>query len=434
MKYYLAIDLGATSGRHVVGYIKNGEIILDEIHRFKTGMDDSPNGLVWDIPRLFKEIKVGIKKAFEKYKVIESLSIDTWGVDFVLMNGDKEITPFYAYRNERCVKASDELHMIISFEELYKETGIQFAPFNTIYQLFADLKSGRLNEATDYLMLPSYFTYKLTGVKTHEYTNESTGALLNPYTKEYNFEILEKLGLPTKLFKNIANPGYFVGNLLPEIQKEVGGDTKVILCASHDTASAFESINADEDSIILSSGTWSLLGIKSRDPIINDTSLKINYTNEGGVGYIRFLKNIMGMYLANCVKDEIGLSFKTIDSLILNSKYKETFDVNDPILNAPKSMKAAILNLLKDNPPLNDIDLFASIYHSQAICYKKAIEELEKITNKEYKKIYIIGGGARNAFLNHLINVYTNKKVIAYSIEATALGNIKVQMKASKEL
>ena len=434
MKYYLAIDLGASSGRHVIGYIKDGEILLDEIHRFKTGMDDSPNGLVWNIPRLFNEIKIGIKKSFEKYQLIESLSIDTWGVDYVLMNGDKEITPFYSYRNERCVKASNELHKIISFKELYKETGIQFAPFNTIYQLFADLKSGRLNEATDYLMLPSYFTYKLTGIKTHEYTNESTGALLNPYTKEYNFEILEKLGLPTKLFKNIAHPGYFVGNLLPEIQKELGGDTKVILCASHDTASAFESINADEDSIILSSGTWSLLGIKSRDPIINDTSLKANYTNEGGVGYIRFLKNIMGMYLANCVKDETGLSFKTIDSLILNSKYKETFDVNDPSLNAPKSMKTAILNLLKDNPPLNDIDLFASIYHSQAICYKKAIEELEKITNKEYKKIYIIGGGARNAFLDHLVNVYTNKKVIALPIEATALGNIKVQMKASKEL
>ena len=434
MKYYLAIDLGATSGRHVVGYLKDGEIVLEEIHRFKTCMDDSPNGLVWDIPRLFNEIKIGIKKAFEKYKVIESLSIDTWGVDYVLMNGDKDITPYYAYRNERNFKASNEFHKIISFEELYKKTGIQFTPFNTIYQLFADLKSGRLDDATDYLMLPSYFTYKLTGVKTHEYTNESTGALLNPYTKEYDFDVLDKLGLPRKLFKNMTYPGYIVGNLLPEIQKEVGVNTKVILCASHDTASAFESINTDEDSIILSSGTWSLLGIKSKEPIVNDVSLKANYTNEGGVGYIRFLKNIMGMYLANRVKDETDLTFKIIDSLILDSKYKETFDVNDPSLNAPKSMKDAILNLLKDNPPQNDIDLFASIYHSQALCYKKAIEELEEVTKKEYKKIYIIGGGARNAFLDHLVNAYTNKKVIALPIEATALGNIKVQMKASKEL
>ena len=434
MRYYLAIDLGATSGRHVVGYLKDGEIVLEEVHRFKTCMDDSPNGLVWNTPRLFSEIKIGIKKTFERYNAIESLSIDTWGVDYVLMNGDKDITPYYAYRNDRNFKASNEFHKIISFEELYKKTGIQYTPFNTIYQLFADLKSGRLNEATDYLMLPSYFTYKLTGVKTHEYTNESTGALLNPYTKEYNFDVLDKLGLPRKLFKNIVFPGYIVGNLLPEIEKEVGGNTKVILCASHDTASAFESVTTDENSIILSSGTWSLLGIKSREPIINDMSLKANYTNEGGVGYIRVLKNIMGMYFANRVKDETDLTFKIIDSLILNSKYKETFDVNDLSLNAPKSMKTAILNLLKENPPQNDIDLFASIYHSQALCYKKAIEELEEVTKKEYKKIYIIGGGARNAFLDHLVKVYTNKKVIALPIEATALGNIKIQMKASKEL
>ena len=434
MKYYLAIDLGASSGRHVIGYVKDGEIILDEVHRFKTCMDESVDGLVWDIPRIYNEIKLGIKKAFEKYPSIESLSIDTWGVDYVLMNGDKEITPYYAYRNERCAKASDEVHKIIPFDELYKKTGIQFASFNTLYQLYDDLQKGRLQNATDYLMLPSYFTYKLTGIKTHEYTNESTGALLNPYTGEYNFDALDKLNLPRKLFKNIAKPGYLVGNLLPEISEEVGGNTKVILCASHDTASAFESVNISDESIILSSGTWSLLGIKSKEPVISDESLKSNYTNEGGVGYIRFLKNIMGMYLANRVQEETGLSFKIIDTLIQNSKYHETFDVNDPSLNAPKSMKEAILKLLKDNPPKNDINIFASIYHSQALCYKKAIEELEKITNKKYMRIYIIGGGARNAYLDHLVGVYTGLKVIAMPIEATALGNIKIQMKASKEL
>ena len=238
MKYYLAIDLGASSGRHVVGYLEGSEVVLKEVHRFKTCMDDSPDGLVWDIPRLLNEIKVGIKKAFEEYKDIESLSIDTWGVDYVLMNDDKEITPYYAYRNERCIKASEKVHKIIPFEELYKKTGIQFASFNTIYQLYDDLEKGRLDEATDYLMLPSYFTYKLTGIKTHEYTNESTGALLNPVNGEYNLDVIDKLKLPRKLFKNIAKPDYFVGELLPEIQKEVGGNTKVILCASHDTASA----------------------------------------------------------------------------------------------------------------------------------------------------------------------------------------------------
>lgn len=434
MKYYLAIDLGASSGRHVIGYLDNGKIVLEEIHRFKTCMDESNNGLVWDIPRLFNEIKIGIKKAFVKYKDIESLSIDTWGVDYVLMNEDKEIPPFYAYRNERCLLASEEVHKIIPFKELYKKTGIQFAPFNTVYQLFDDKQKGRLKEATDYLMLPSYFTYKLTGQKVHEYTNESTGALLNPYSNEYEASILNKLGIPNKLFKNIVTPGYFAGYLLEDIQKEVGGNTKVIMAPSHDTASAFEAVDNDEETIILSSGTWSLLGIKSKEVIINEESLRANYTNEGGVNYIRFLKNIMGMYLVNRVIDETGMTFELLAKELPDSKYCELFDVNDASLSAPKNMKSAILNLLKDKPPKNDIDLFASIYHSMALGYKKAINELERIVNKKYKKIIILGGGAKNNYLNQLVKKYTDKEVIPLPVEATSLGNIKTQMKASKEL
>ena len=434
MKYYLAVDLGASSGRHIIGYHDNVNIKLVEVYRFNTGMSKSPNGLVWDIPQFLKDIIKGIKIAFSKYHNIESLSIDTWGVDYVLMNGNKEITPYYAYRNARCEIASKQVHDIIPFKKLYRITGIQYASFNTIYQLFDDLKKGRLESATDYLMLPSYFTYKLTGIKTHEYTNESTTALLNAKSGEYDNSIIEQLGLPKKLFNSIQKPEDYVGELLPEIQKEVGGNCKVILCASHDTGSAFESVDIPEDGLIISSGTWSLLGIKSKKAIITETSLKANYTNEGGVGYVRFLKNIMGMYLANRVKEETGLNYRTIDSFIDNSPYDETFNVNDPSLVAPKNMKEAILNLLKNNPPKNDIDLFASIYHSLALCYKKTIEELEMVTKKKYKKIYIVGGGAKNIYLNHLVNLYTGLKVIALPIEASALGNIKIQMKASKEL
>ena len=434
MKYFLAIDLGATSGRHVIGYKLDGEIQLKEIHRFRTEMDDSPDGLVWNIPRILNEIKEGIRKAFEIFPKIESISIDTWGVDYVLMDGDKEITPYYAYRNERCQKSVQKVHKIIGFNDIYRKTGIQFAAFNTLYQLYDDKQKRRLDNATDYLMLPSYFSYKLTGIKTHEYTNESTGALLNVETSDYDYELLDKLELPRRLFNKMQKPGSVVGDLLPEVQKEVGGNSKVILCASHDTASAFESVNVDDESIVLSSGTWSLLGIKTKTPIVSEESLNSNYTNEGGVGYIRFLKNIMGMYLANRVREETGLHFRYIDSVIFDSKYNETFDVNDPSLSAPKNMKQAILNLLKDNPPKNDIDLFASIYRSQAICYKKAIDELEKITGKTFNKIYIIGGGAKNIYLNNMVKEYTGLKVIPMPIEATALGNILVQMKASKEL
>ena len=432
MKYYLAIDLGASSGRHVIGYLENNEIKLEEIHRFKTEMDNSSDGLVWDIPRIFNEIKIGIKKAFQKYPKIESLSIDTWGVDYVLLNGDKEIPPYYAYRNERCQKSAEKVHNFLKFDEIYGKTGIQFATFNTIYQLYDDKLKGRLENATDYLMLPCYFAYKLSGVKTHEYTIESTGSFLDPKTRRYAFDLLDKLELDKRFFTRLIMPGHMVGELLPDIQKEVGGNTKIVLCASHDTASAFEAIDVDEESLILSSGTWSLLGIKSPKPIISKESLDANYTNEGGVGYIRFLKNIMGMYLTNRVKDETGLSFDEIAEGLKKSNYSETFDVNDPSLNAPVKMKEAIVDLLKLNPPKNDFEIFSSIYHSMALCYKKSTEELEKITGKKYKKLYIIGGGAKNKYLNELVQKYTKLEVIAMPIEATSLGNIKVQMKANE--
>ena len=432
MKYYLAIDLGASSGRHVIGYLENNEIKLEEIHRFKTEMDNSSDGLVWDIPRIFNEIKIGIKKAFQKYPKIESLSIDTWGVDYVLLNGDKEIPPYYAYRNERCQKSAEKVHNFLKFEEIYGKTGIQFAAFNTIYQLYDDKLKGRLENATDYLMLPCYFAYKLSGVMTHEYTIESTGSFLDPRTRHYAFDLLDKLELDKRFFTRLIMPGHVVGELLPDIQKEVGGNTKIVLCASHDTASAFEAIDVDEESLILSSGTWSLLGIKSPKPIISKESLDANYTNEGGVGYIRFLKNIMGMYLTNRVKDETGLSFDEIAEGLKKSNYTETFDVNDPSLNTPVKMKEAIVDLLKRNPPKNDFEIFSSIYHSMALCYKKSIEELEKITMKKYKKLYIIGGGAKNKYLNELVQKYTKLEVIAMPIEATSLGNIKVQMKANE--
>lgn len=430
MRYYLAIDLGATSGRHVVGHLENGEIVLEEIHRFKTGMDNSKDGLVWNIPRFFEEIKIGIKKAFAKYRKIESLAIDTWGVDYVLMNKDREIPPFYAYRNERNNKAIERLHKLVPFKELYERTGIQFVPINSIYQFYDDLEKGRLDKATHYLMLPSYFSYKLTGIKSHEYTNESTAVLLNAKTGEYDKELLNKIGLPLKLFNNIEKPGKILGNLLPEVAKEVGGQTKVILCASHDTGSAFEGIDCPEDAVIINSGTWSIFGIKSKEPICNEKSLAANFTNEGGVGYIRFLKNIMGMWIVSQVCEQEHEDFLVMQNSLDNNTYEEVFDVNDPSLVAPKNMKQAIMELLKHNPPKDNFDLFNSIYNSLAECYNKTTKELEMVTGKHYNYIYIVGGGARNKYLNKLVEKHTGRKVVALPIEATSLGNIKVQMKA----
>lgn len=431
---YLAIDLGASSGRHIVGYKKGNRIVLKEVYRFKTLMDDSPDGLVWDLKRIFSDIKFGIKNAFKLYPNIVSLSIDTWGVDYVLMNNSKEIPPFFAYRNTRNLVSNEIVNKIVPFEELYKLAGIQSAPFNTIYQLYADKRAGRLNEATDYLMIPSYFTYKLTGKKTHEYTNESTSSLLNPKSGGYLYPLIDALELPRSLFGKMSYPGEYVGELLPSIRKLVNGNCKVYLCASHDTASAFEAVDIDNKTVLISSGTWSLLGIKSDHPIISEESMKANYTNEGGVGYIRFLKNIMGMWIANQLKIETNLTQEFVDKNIDSVHYKVTFDVNDKTLLSPTSMKKAVVKLLEKCPPQNNLELFSSVYRSMAKSYKDAIDELETITGNKIEKIMIIGGGAKNKYLNKLVEEYTGKQVIAKPVEATALGNIKMQMKASKEL
>lgn len=431
MKYYLAIDLGASSGRAIVGYESKGKIRCEEIHRFNNGMKDSPDGLVWDYDYLFKEIKVGIKKAFSLYN-ISSISIDTWGVDYVLLKGDEPIHPFYAYRNERVNAVYDEVHSIIPFVELYKKTGIQFVNFNTIYQLYDDYKKGRLEQVTDMLMVPQYFSFLLTGKKAYEYTDCSTTGLLNCFTRQFDEEILTKLHLDFLKEKKIEQPGTILGDLTPELQKELGGNAPVVLCASHDTASAFEAIDIPEDALILSSGTWSLLGAKLKEPDTSEESLKANYANEGGVGYIRYLKNIPGMWIPNSIFRKKNIPLAKFDTYLYSASYNEVFDVNDPSLTTPEDMEKAVLTLLKHNPPKTGVSLLASIYNSLAVCYKKNIEIIEKNLNKKFHSLYIIGGGAKNAYLNNKVQKLVNIKVIPMPIEATSIGNIKMQIKAIK--
>jgi rhamnulokinase len=221
MKYYLAIDIGASSGRHIVGHIEGGELVTREVYRFPNGMDKVGGSLVWDTERLLREVKKGIKEAFLIYPEIESLSIDTWGVDYVLMKGDEEVYPTYAYRDSRVDGPIEEVHSIIPFAELYERTGIQFNKFNTIYQLYADKLAGRLEGVTDFLMIPEYLMYKLTGAKKKEFTEASTTGLVNADTLEYDTEIFRTLGLPETLIKKIDKPGDLVGSLSKEVANEV---------------------------------------------------------------------------------------------------------------------------------------------------------------------------------------------------------------------
>ena len=436
MKYYLGIDIGASSGRAIIGYIKDNKLELDEVYRFPNSVIMDNNHLIWDINNIFNEVKNGIRKALEKYPHIESMSIDTWGVDYVLMDGDKEILPCISYRDTRTNEVIDIVHKIIPSEELYNITGCQEQSFNTIYQLYWDKVNGRLDKANNFLMIPEYLIYKLTGVMVHEYTNASTTSLLDSHTFNYSDEIIKRLGFKKELFKSISKPGRVVGELSKSIQEEVCGNILVKLCATHDTGSAVEGIPIEDDNPYLSSGTWSLLGIKNSSVINNSKARLANYSNEYGPNYIRFQKNIMGLWIIQRLSKEMNLDFKEMVQLSKESSYKEIFDVNDKVFLSSLNMKDEIINWFKRNNktlPKDNKDIINATYLSLAYSYSIAIKELEDITNKKYSKLYIVGGGAKNSYLNELTINYTGLDVIALPIEATAIGNIINQMEDSCE-
>ncbi len=422
MKRVLAIDIGASSGRHIVGRIENGAWKTDEVYRFPNGVTERDGHLIWDIDALSAHVKKGIALAKEKYPQIESLSIDTWGVDYVLMNGDEAIRPVYAYRDHRTETALDRVHARMPFSELYRRTGIQFQPFNTIYQLYADKESGRLEAATDFLMIPEYLLYRLCGVKSHEYTNATTTGMVGVKTGEYDPAIIAALDLPKHLFHKLQQPGTQIGTY---------DGIRVVLCATHDTGSAVEGIPMDGNAPYISSGTWSLLGVKTPKPITDETSEAKNWSNEGGVGYNRYQKNIMGMWLVNRLRAELcpDKAWSEITAEAEASAFDETVDANAAAFLAPESMRIAFDSALIQRPKAAG-DYFRCAYRSLALSYQTAIEELERNTGRTYDKLYIVGGGAKNGFLNRLTEETTGKQVIALSIEATALGNLKVQMRA----
>ena len=418
--HYLAVDIGASSGRHIVGWREDGEIRAKEIYRFPNGVKEKDGRLIWDVDALFSHVKEGIRKALDEFGPLESLSIDTWGCDYVLLRGDEEAGPCYAYRDGRTEAVIPAVHKKVPFSELYAHTGCQFQPFNTIYQLCDDLQKGRLEGVTDFLMMPEYLMWKLTETKAREYTNATTTGLVNAKTREFDLEIVQKLGLPEKLFPKLSQPGTAIG--------EYEG-VKVVLCAAHDTASAVEGIPMEGEQLYISSGTWSLLGVKSPVPHTDDKSREANWSNEGGVGYIRYQKNIMGMWIVNRLRDELcpDKPFPEIVGSAEASAFAETVDANARCFLAPESMKAAFDSALSAKPE-GVGDYFRCAYRSLALSYRDAIRELEENTGRIYEKLYIVGGGAKNAFLNRLTEEATGKKVVALPIEATALGNLKIQM------
>ena len=444
MQYYLAIDIGASSGRHIVGWKENGEIQTEEVFRFPNGVHEQDGHLVWDIEGLVGYVKEGIRKAKEKYPTIESLSVDTWGVDYVLLDeNDNVLGNTYGYRDSRTQEMDDKVYEIISLEDLYARTGIQKQIFNTVYQLMS-VKCNQpenMDKAKSLLMIPDYFNFLLTGVKKTEYTNASTTQLLNPHTKDWDYELIEMLGYNKEMFDHVSKPGCLVGSFSEKIQAEVGFDCNVVLPATHDTGSAVLAVPTNDDNAIyISSGTWSLMGVERMEADCSMESMKENFTNEGGYDYrFRYLKNIMGLWMIQSVKKEFteDLSFGEICSRASKETITSIVDCQDECFLAPKSMIQAVKDFCKDTNqqvPETVGEIAAVIYNSLAKCYGDTIQGMESVTGKVYDRIHVVGGGANAGYLNELTAKYTGKDVYAGPTEATALGNLVVQMMYAGEL
>ena len=437
-KYYLAVDIGASSGRHMLASMVDGKMQLEEVYRFPNGMDNKNGTLCWDVERLFTEIKTGLKKCKELGKIPVSMGIDTWGVDYVLLDKDDKILgETVGYRDSRTNGMDEKVYEKISLEDLYARTGIQKQLFNTIYQLMAvkQFHPEYLEQAETFLMLPDYFNFLLTGVKKNEYTEATTGQLISAETNDWDYELIDLLGYNRKMFMPVSMPGTVVGNFSKEIQDEVGFDCTVVLPATHDTGSAVLAVPTNDDNAVyISSGTWSLMGIERKEPDCSVESMKANFTNEGGYDHrFRFIQNIMGLWMIQSVKKEFteDLSFAEICDMASKETIPSIVDCNDDSFMAPESMIRAVQDFCRNSGqqvPETAGEISSVIYNSLAKCYKDALEKIEHITGNKYDTIYVVGGGSNAEYLNQLTAKYTGRSVSAGPSEATAIGNIMVQM------
>ena len=424
--YYLAVDIGASSGRHILGTVKDGTISLEEIYRFENGMEKRNGHLCWDVESLFHEIKMGMKQCAVQGKIPCSMGIDTWAVDFVLLDRDgQRLGDAVGYRDDRTKGMDEKVYEVISPEALYERTGIQKQIFNTIYQLMAmkEEQPEALSGAESLLMT-------------------------------WDYELIRQLGYPEKLFTELSMPGTVVGTLTKAVQDEVGFNCKVVLPATHDTGSAVMAVPVPENGerkghetekthdtdgglLYISSGTWSLMGTELSEADCSAESRKANLTNEGGYEYrFRYLKNIMGLWMIQSVKKELAAageeySFAELCRMASHETIKSIVPCNDDVFLAPESMTEAVKAYLRESGqevPETAGALAAVIYNSLAQCYKETLEELEAITGRTYQAVNIVGGGSNAEYLNQLTAKATGKTVYAGPGEATAIGNLLTQM------
>jgi rhamnulokinase len=443
--YNLAFDFGASSGRLILSKFDTGKIELEEMYRFTNEPVRIGKNIYWDTFRLYQELKTGLKKAAAKKISISSLAIDTWGVDYGLIDKDGNLigSPVN-YRDDRTIGVINEVDKIVPLKEVYASTGIQFMNFNTLFQFYADkkMRPDIYEKADKFLMMPDLFNYFLTGNMYNEYTNASTGQLLDAKKRFWDLDLIQKLGLRTDLFCEMIQPGTIVGDLIDEVVKETGLEgVKVIAVGSHDTASAVAGTPFEEENVaFLSCGTWSLLGMEIDEPVLTEESYRFNCTNEGGVeGKIRLLKNINGLWIMqnfrrNWCEFEAEVSFPDIIKASREAKRKDfIIDPNDQRFTAPYNMMKEVIAYCEEHgqgTPDGLGEIAMAIYNGLTHEYKTTVTNLEVITGKTIPCINMVGGGIQDQLLCELTACATGKKVVAGPIEGSVLGNIVMQLKA----
>ncbi|MEW8958031.1 MAG: rhamnulokinase family protein [Moorella sp. (in: firmicutes)] len=447
---YLAFDLGAESGRAIIGTLEDARLTLEEIYRFPNEPVRIPDGLHWDVLRLFHEMKEGLRRAAARYgNDLKSLAVDTWGVDFGLL-GEKDVllgNPYH-YRDGRTEGVMEEAFEIVPREEIFSQTGIQFMPFNSLYQLLAwrQQQPALLSQAQTLLMMPDIFNFFFTGVKAGEFTNATTTQMYNPRTGIWAVDLLTKLDLPVNLLPAVNPPGTVIGPILPRVARETGtGEIPVIAPGSHDTASAVAAVPAaGPDYMYISCGTWSLVGTEVKEPVINEQTLHLNFTNEGGVGgTFRLLKNVTGLWLVQeCrrtwARRGENLSYGDLTAMAREAKpLQAVVDPDHPSFLNPEEMPAAIQAYCRETGqpvPETKGDIVRCALESLAMKYRWVLEKLEGILEKKLPVIHMVGGGTQNELLCRFTANATGRPVVAGPVEATAAGNLLVQAMAMGEI
>jgi rhamnulokinase len=439
-----AVDLGATSGRVMLGHIGPDQLSVEAVHRFPNDPVRIPDGLHWNILELYRNVLIGLRKAVAAQPDLAGIGIDSWAVDYGLVSGNRLINNPFHYRDDRTARGVDLVHKIADHASLYATNGLQFQPFNSIYQLAVDHEAGVIDDSTRMLMLPDLLGFWLTGQQVVERTNASTTGLLDITNGSWNTTLIDKLGWPRSLFPSLIDPGSQVGSLRDEVTAEVDARAAldVITVGSHDTASAVVGVPMTEPgAAYVSSGTWSLVGVELDRPVLTEESREANFTNEGGVdGKIRYLRNVMGMWLLSESMrsweregQSMELTALLAQAAAINSPVP-IFDANHPSLLPPGDMPKRIAKLCLEAdaaPPASPAEFARSILESLAEAYATAIEDAERLSGSRINTVHIVGGGSQNTLLCQLTANRTRRQVLAGPVEATAVGNVLIQGRAS---